>query len=231
MSEPAISYRGHRFPAKVISHAVWLYYRFGLSFRDSEDLLAERGVEVSYETIRQWCGKFGTQYARRLKRRERPNDAWYLDEMFIKINGEQLYLWRAVDQEGDTIDILVQTRRDARAAKRFFRRMLKQGVVPNKLVTDKLDSYAVAHREMLPSVPHETRRWANNRAEVSHESVRKRERILRRFKSIGHAQLFGSVYSVVANLFRVGRQKVSAPNYRFLRSRAFDDWCEVSLAS
>lgn len=137
---------------------------------------------------------------------------------------------RAVDQEGDTIDILVQKRRDSRAAKRFFRKMLKRGVVPNKLVTDKLGSYAVAHRELLPSVPHGTKRWSNNRVEVSHESVRKRERILRRFKSIKHAQMSVSIYSVVANHFRVGRQKVSASNYRILRSRAFADWRGVSLA-
>ena len=219
MSKPAISYRGHRFPAEIISHGVWLYYRFSLSFRDVEDLLAERGVEVSYETIRQWSRKFGTQYARRLKRRERPNDIWYLDEMFVRINGELHYLWRAVDQEGDTIDILVQKRRDARAAKRFFRKLLKRGEMPRELVTDKLGSYVVAHREMLRSVSHKTKRWSNNRAEVSHESVRKRERILRRFKSIGHAQLFVSVYSVVANLFRVGRQKVSASNFRLLSAR------------
>ena len=157
MSKPAISYRGHRFPAEIISHGVWLYYRFSLSFRDVEDLLAERGVEVSYETIRQWSRKFGTQYARRLKRRERPNDIWYLDEMFVRIHGELHYLWRAVDQEGDTIDILVQKRRDARAAKRFFRKLLKRGEMPRGLVTDKLGNYAVAHREMLPSVPHETK--------------------------------------------------------------------------
>ena len=125
---------------------------------------------------------------------------------------------------------MVQKRRDARAAKRFFRKLLKRGETPRELVTDKLGSYGVAHRELLPSVPHVTRRWANNRAEVSHESVRKRERLLRRFKSMRHAQLCVSAYSVVANLFRVGRQKVSASNYRILRSRAFADWREVSAA-
>ena len=149
--------------------------------------------------------------------------------MFIKINGQQHCLGRAIDQEGDTIDILVQKRRDARAAKRFFRKLLKQGMVPIRLISDKLGSYAVAHREVLPSVPHETQRWSNHRAEVSHESVRKRERKLRRFESVRHAQLFASVYSVVANLFRVGRQKVSASNYRLLRSRSFEQWREVSL--
>ena len=182
MRETTSSYSGHRFLAEVISHAVWLYYRFSLSFRDVEDLLAERGVQVSYETIRRWSQRLGAEHARRLKKRERPNDIWHLDEMFIRINGEQHDLWRAVDQEGDTIDILVQKRRDAGAAKRFFRKLLKLGKTPRELATDKLGSYSIAHRTLLPSVAHVTRRWANNRAEVSHESVRKRERILRRFK-------------------------------------------------
>ena len=231
MDEATISYRGFRFPPQIISHSVWLYFRFALSFRDVEDLLADRGVIVSYETIRRWCQRFGVEYARRLKRKEGPNDIWHLDEMFVRINGKQHYLWRAVDQEGDTIDILVQARRSARAAKRFFRKLLKRGEMPRRLVTDKLGSYGVAHRELTPSVPHETGRWANNRAEVSHEAaVRKRERSLHRFKSMKHAQLFVSTYSVVANLFRVGRQKVKASHYRVLRSRAFDDWRQVSLA-
>ncbi len=120
------SYRGHRFPPEIISHAVWLYYRFCLSLRDVEDLLAERGVTVSYETIRQWCRKFGIEYARKLKRRDgRLGDTWYLDEVFVKIQGQRQYLWRAVDQDGDVIDILVQPRRNRRAAERFFRKLLK----------------------------------------------------------------------------------------------------------
>jgi putative transposase len=229
MDEQAVSYHGFRFPAPIISHAVWVYFRCPLSFRDVEDLLAERGITVSYETIRRWCRKFGAEYTRRLKRKQRPNDTWFVDEMFIRINGKQHYLWRAVDQEGDTIDILVQSRRDSQAAKRFFRKLLKRGELPQRLVTDKLGSYRVAHREMMPSVPHETRKWANNRAEVSHEAVRKRERCLGRFKSMEHAQLFVSTHSVIANLFRVGRQKVQASNYRILRSRAFKDWRQASL--
>ena len=165
MRETTSSYSGHRFPAEVISHAVWLYHRFSLSFRDVEDLLAERGVQVSYETIRRWSQRLGAEHARRLKKRERPNDIWHLDEMFIRINGEQHDLWRAVDQEGDTIDILVQKRRDAGAAKRFFRKLLKLGRTPRELATDKLGSHSIAHRTLLPSVAHVTRRWANNRAE------------------------------------------------------------------
>ncbi len=232
MSETATSYRGHRFPPQIISHGVWLYHRFSLSFRDVEDLLAERGIIVSYEAIRQWCGKFGCEYARRLKKKAgRLGDFWYLDEVFVKIRGQQQYLWRAVDQDGDVIDILVQSRRDGRAAKRFFRKLLKnQGQGPSRLVTDHLGSYRVAHREMMPSVPHDTSRRSNNRAEVSHEAVRQRERQMRRFKSAGHAQRFLSVHGVVGNLFRVGRQKVSAEHYRLLRNRSFEVWQKVTCA-
>jgi putative transposase len=232
MDAPAVSYRGYRFPPPIISHAVWLYHRFSLSFRDVEDLLAERGVIVSYEAIRQWCRKFGNEYAYRLKKRAgRLGDFWFLDEVFVKIQGQQQYLWRAVDQDGDTIDILVQSRRDSRAAKRFFRKLLKsQGQGPNLLVTDKLGSYRVAYRELLPSVPHDTSRWSNNRAEVSHESVRQRERQMRGFKSPGHAQCFLSVHGLVGNLFRVGRHKVRAKNYRLFRDRSFSVWQEVTCA-
>ena len=230
MSETASIYRGYRFPPEIISHAVWLYYRFSLSFRDVEDLLAERGITVSYEAIRLWCRKFGGEYARRLKRREgRLGDYWYLDEMFVKIRGRQMYLWRAVDQDGDVLDMLVQPRRDRRAARSFFRRLLKgQGRGPNRLVTDRLKSYSAAHREVMPSVPHDTSRWSNNRAEVSHEAVRHRERQMRRFKSAGHAQRFLSVHGVVGNLFRVGRQKVRAASYRLLRNRSFGVWQQVT---
>ena len=141
-------YYGHRYPPEIISHAVWHYYRFCLSFRDVEDLLAKRGVIVSYETIRQWCRKFGPDYAKRLKRRQgRLGDTWFLDEVFVTINGERPYLWRAVDQDGDVIDILVQSRRNRRAVQRFCRKPLKgQGRVPFRLVSDKLKSYSAAHR-------------------------------------------------------------------------------------
>ena len=180
------NYHGHRFPPLIISHAVWLYHRFTLSFRDIEALLAERGVIVSYESIRQWCRKFGPGYARTLKRRQgRLGDTWYLDELFITIQGQRHYLWRAVDQDGDTIDILVQRRRDRRAAKRFFRKLLKgQGWVPRRLVTDKLRSYGAAHREVFPSVIHNPDQYENNRAEVSHQPTRQQERQMRRFKSV-----------------------------------------------
>ncbi|MCP4896948.1 MAG: IS6 family transposase [bacterium] len=232
MNAKAPSYHGHRFPPEIISHAVWLYYRFCLSFRDVEDLLAMRGVIVSYETIRQWSRKFGAEYARKLKRREgRLGDTWHLDELFLTIHGERQYLWRAVDQDGDVIDILVQPRRNRRAAERFFRKLLKgQGSEPRRLVTDKLRSYSAAHRAIMPSVIHVTERYANNRAEVSHEPTRQRERQMRRFKSTAQTQRFLSAHGVIQNLFRVGRHLVRAPNHRTLRARAFRVWVEVTCA-
>ena len=196
MNNDAPSYHGYRFPPEIINHAIWLYHRFCLSSRDVEDLLAERGIQVSYETIRQWCRKFGPEYARRLKRRQgRLGDTWDLDELFVSIRGQQRYLWRAVDQDGDVIDILLQPRRDRRAAERFFRRLLKgQGREPRRLVTDKLRSYAAAKRAM------------------------------RRFKSMAQAQRFLSVHGITQNLFRVGRHLLRAANYRILRARAFVVW-------
>ena len=212
-------YLRHRFPPDIISHAVRVYHRYCLSFRDVEDLLAERGIIVSYETVRQWCRKFGPDYARRLKRRQgRLGDTWFLDEVFVLINGERQYLWRAVDQDGDLIDILVQPRRDARAACRFFQKLLKsQRQEPGRLVTDKLGSYRAAHRNIMPSVTHDTNRYANNRVEASHQPTRQRERQMRGFKSRGHAQRFLHVHGVIQNLFRVGRHHLRAVHHRMLR--------------
>jgi putative transposase len=232
MNSHAPSYRGYRFPPDIISHAVWLYHRFGLSFRDVEDLLAERSVTVSYEAIRHWCLTFGLDYARRLRhRRGRQGDTWYLDEVFVKIQGRQQYLWRAVDEDGDVIDILVQSRRNRCAAARFFRKLLKrQGREPRRLVTDKLRSYSAAHHTVMPSVSHSTRQYANNRAEVSHQPIRQRERQMRRFKSAAQLQRFASVHGVVQNLFRVGRHLLRAVHHRLLRTRSFRIWDEVMCA-
>ena len=187
---------------------------------------------MSYETIRQWCRTFGPAYARSLRRRRgRLGDTWYLDELFVNIQGRRQYLWRAVDQDGDMIDILVQSRRDRRAAVRFFRMLLKrQGREPRRLVTDKLRSYAAAHRRTMPSVVHSTRRYENNRAEVSHQPTRQRERQMRRFKSAAHAQCFLSVHGLVQNLFRVGRHLLRAVTHRMLRTRSFGVWHEVTCA-
>lgn len=185
-------YCGYRFPGEIISYAVWVYHRFCLSFRDVEELLAERGIIVSYETIRLWCQKFGPEYARKLKRRQgRLGDTWHLDEVFIRISGRQQYLWRAVDQDGDVIDILVQPRRDQRAAERLFRRLLHgQGKEPLRIITDQLRSYSAALRTTLCDVAHNTERYANNRAEASHQPTRQRERHMRRFKSAGQPNAF-----------------------------------------
>ena len=215
MKTDAPSYHGYRFPPEIISHAVWLYHRFCVSFRNVEELLAQRGITVSYEAVRLWCIKFGPEYARRLKRRQgRLGDTWHLDEVFIKIQGERQYLWRAVDQDGDVIDILVQPRRDQKAAKRFFRKLLKgQGRPPWQLVTDKLRSYSAAHREVMPSVVHDTDQYRNNLAEVSHEPTRQRERQMRKFKAPGQAQRFLTVHGLVQNLFRVGRHLLQAHHY------------------
>ena len=225
-------YRGYRFPPEIISHAVWLYHRFCLSFRDVEELLAKRGILVSYETIRQWCRKFGPKYARKLKRRQgRLRDIWHLDELFVNIQGKRHYLWRAVDQDGDVIEILVQRYRNARAAKRFFRKLLKgQGSTPWRLVTDKLKSYGTAHRMTMPSVDHTTARYENNRAEVSHQPTRQRERQMRRFKSAGQAQRFLSAHGVILNFFRFARHQMCSANYRLLRARSFKEWSAATGA-
>ena len=225
-------YHGHRVPPEIISHSVWHYYRFCLRFRDVEDLLAKRGIIVSYEIIRQWCLKFDPEYARQLKRRQgRLGNTWFLDEVFVTINGRRHYLWRAVDQYGDVIDILVQSRRNRRAAARFFHKLLKgQGRVPFRLVTDRLKSYGAALRTIMPSVNHDTGRYANNRAEVSHQATRQRERQMRRFKSARQAQLFLSVHGVVLNLFRLGRHRLKSVHQRMLRTRSFSMWEAVTAA-
>ncbi|MDA1095594.1 MAG: IS6 family transposase [Acidobacteria bacterium] len=232
MNQQPSRYRGYRFPPEVIAHAVWLYHRFGLSFRNVEDLLAERGITVTYETIRQWCLTFGLDDARRLRpRRGHHGDMWYLDGVFVRIQGRQHYLWRAVDEDGDMLDILVQSRRNRRAAVRFFRKLLKRhGSVPRELVTDKLASYPAAHRTVMPTVRHVTAQYANNRAEVSHQPTRQRERQMRRFKSAAHLQRFASVHDVVQNLVRVGRHLLRAVHYRLLRTRALRIWDEVTCA-
>ena len=170
-------YKRHRFPPEIIQYAVWLYHRFSLSHRDVEDLLAERGITVSYESIRLWCNKFGLKYARRLKKKHQGyGDTFFIDEVFVKIDGKQHYLWRAVDQDGEVVDVFLQRRRDGKAAKRFFKRLLKaHRNEPRKIVTDKLGSYGVAHRELIPDTIHDTSQYANNRAELSHQPTRVRE--------------------------------------------------------
>jgi len=231
MKQKSSIYRGRHFPPEVIAHAVYLYHRFTLSLRDVEELLAVRGVFVSYETIRVWCAHFGPTYAKHLRKRQgRAGDVWLLDEVYIvTVQGERRYLWRAVDQDGDTIDILVQKRKDTQAAKRFFKKLLKgEGCAPNRIVTDKLKSYAAAKREAMPDVVHCEDRYANNRCEASHEHTREQQRQMRGFKSSGSAQRFLAVHARVQNAFRLGRHLMSAANYRLLRTRAFATWREVT---
>jgi putative transposase len=232
MNTPPIAptYKNHRFPAEIISHAVWLYFRFCLSFRDVEELLLERGVVVTYEAIRKWCRKFGQHYANQLRRRRpRPGDKWHLDEVVLTIKGERHYLWRAVDQEGTVLDILVQRRRNKRAAKKFFRKLLKGlTYVPRVIVTDKLKSYGAAKREILPGVEHRPHRYLNNRAENSHQPTRQRERRMQRFKSSGHAQRFLSASGPIAQHFRPRRHRFAAPAYRQELKARFQIWQAIT---
>ena len=240
MKRDTLSDHRYRFPPDSISHAVWLYHRFGVSVRDVEDLLAQRGMTVSYEAIRLWCLPVGSVYARRLTRRQgRRGDIWHLDEVFVTIQGQRRYRWRAVDQDGDVIDqdgdvidILVQSRRDCRAAPRLFRKLLKgQERTPGRVVTDTLRSDRAAPRAVMPSVAHRTDRDENNRAEVSHQPTRQRERHMRRVTSPGQAQRFVSVHGLVRNLFRGGRHLVRAVHHRERRGRSFLIWDAVTIAA
>ena len=223
-------YRGYRFPAEIISHAVWLYYRFALSHRDVEELLAERGVQVSYEAIRLWCRRFGATYAAELRRRRtRAADKWHLDEVQLKIRGKRYWLWRAVDRDGVVLDILVQERRDQVAAERFLRRVLDaEKQTPRVVVTDKLASSPPALKRVLPETEHRRHKGLNNRAEHSHRMVRKRERALQRFKSPEHAQRFLEPFSAVGNHFRPRRHRLPAEPYRQLRAERFRQWQEAA---
>ncbi len=224
-------YKRHRFPPSVIQCAVWLYYRFNLSIRDVEDLLAERNISVSYESIRLWINKFGPEFTRRL-RRKHPGfgDTYFLDEVFVKIGGKQRYLWRAVDQDGEVVDVYLQERRDAKAAKRFFQRFLRSGGVPREIITDKLRSYGVAHRSLIPETEHNTEQYANNRAELSHQPTRVRERGMRRFKSIKQAQRFLESHAAVYNLFNLHRHSLCRRFFKLFRLRSFATWDAVTAA-
>ncbi|HSH80237.1 MAG TPA: IS6 family transposase [Herpetosiphonaceae bacterium] len=199
------------------------------SYRDVEELLAERGIIVTYETIRQWSRKFGQTYANQLRRRRaRPGDKWFLDEVFLKINGKTQYLWRAVDQHGNVLDILVQSRRNKGAAKKFFRKLLKGCTyVPRVMITDKLGSYEAAKKEVMPGVDHRRHRRLNNRAENSHQPTRQRERTMRRFKSPGHAQRFLSAFGPIREHFCPRRHRLKAAEYRRERGHRFQVWNEI----
>src|SRR5207244_1615033 len=229
----SLCYRRHRFPPEIIQHAIWLYLRFTLSYRDVEELLAERGLDISYETVRRWILKFGPVIARKLRqRRPRPSDRWHLDEMVVRIAGKQMYLWRAVDHEGEVLDMLVQRRRDKRAALRLMRKLLKkQGFTPKLLTTDKLGSYGAAFRHLHLTCPHEQGLRKNNRAENSHQVVRRRERKMQRFKSARSAQRFLSVHAAVHNTFDLQRHLVSRSTLRTFRAEAAAHWQDAVAAS
>src|SRR4029434_5497782 len=215
-ADPA-RYKNHRFPGEIISHGVWLYYRFSLSYRDVEEMMFARGIVVTHD---------GTQLKRR---RAQPGDKWHLDEVFLTINGKRHYLWRAVDQDDNVLDILVQSRRNKKAAKKFFRKLLKGlQYVPRVIITDKLKSYGAAQREMLPGVDHRESRYLNNRCENSHRPTRQREYRMQGFKSAGHAQRFLSAYGPIAQHFRPRRHLLSAPEYRKEMRQRFASWAEIT---
>ncbi|PCI54716.1 MAG: IS6 family transposase [Alphaproteobacteria bacterium] len=217
----------------IIKQAVWLYFLFTMSYRDAEELLAERGIEVSYETVRRWALKFGIDYARRIqKRRPLPHTEWFLDEVFVKIGGKPMYLWRAVDGEGEVLDVLVQKRRNKRAALKLLRKLLQnQGISPTKIVTDKLRSYSAALRDLNIKHLHDTTNRLNNRAESSHVPIRRRERKMQRFKSHKSAQIFLSIYGSIYNLFNTQRHLISRKTLRQLRSIAMIEWSLVTNAA
>ena len=222
----------HRFPPAIIQHAVWLNFRFALSYRDVEDLLDERGVVVSYETVRRWALKFGRTYAARIRqRRPRPSDRWHLDEVFIRIGGKTHYLWRAVDDEDQVLDIMVQARRDRKAALKLIRRLLKrQGYLPDAIVTDRLRSYGAALRDLGLTDRHVSGGWSNNRAVVSHQPTRRRERQRRGFRSPGSVQRFLATHAAVYNHFNAQSHLTSRRTFRELRSQAFATWREIVAA-
>ena len=228
-----ISYARYRFPPAIIQHAVWLYYRFPLSYRDVEDLLAQRGIDVSYETVRRWALKFGQAYARRLRTtRPRPEVRWHLDEVFVSITGKRMYLWRAVDSEGEVLDILVQSRRDKKAALKVIRKLLKkQGFVPATFITDKLPSYGAALKDLGLIRHHDFGGRKNNRAENFRLPVRQRERRMQRFKSARSAQRFLSTHATVYNTFNVQRHLISRKTFRQFRNHAMGRWQTVTAAA
>jgi putative transposase len=232
MTDRAVSYKRHRFPGEIIAHTVWLYFRFPLSLRLVEEMLLERGVVVSYETIRTWAVKFGSEYARRLKRKvPSRHDIWHLDEVVISIRGEKRYLWRAVDQDGYVLDEIVQIHRNTKAARRLLTRLLsKQGHPPKRIVTDKLRSYGAAKAGVMPKVEHRRHKGLNNRAENSHVPVRRRERAMQGFRSWPGLQRFVSTFSALRNHFVPSRRRRSALAIHLHRLKAITEWKSVTAA-
>jgi putative transposase len=225
-----ISYAGYRFPPEVISYAVWLYYRFPLSLRMVEEILAARSIDVTYETIRRWAIHFGQQVAKRIRSTAMAcGDKWHLDEVVITMKGKKHWLWRAIDQNGLILDVLVQSRRDTNAAKRLMKKLIKKHLrTPRVLVTDKLKSYAAANKRMGLSLDHRQHKGLNNLAENSHQPTRVREKVMRRYKSQRHLQRFLSTHSQVANQFMSCRYNRNAKIKRQLRKQAFAAWTQAA---
>jgi putative transposase len=217
-----ISYAGYRFPPEIIRQTIWLYLRFTLSFRDAEDLLAERGILVSYESVRRRVNHFGPMIAADLrKRRPKPHSTWHLDEVYLKIAGCVVYLWRAVDEEGEVLDVLVQSKRDKHAALKLMRKLLqKYGFVPERMITDNLRSYGAAARELGIESRRERGQWRNNRAENSHQPTRRMERKMQSFTSRGSAQRFLSTHAAVYKTFNVQRHLTTRRTHRAFRAAA-----------
>lgn len=223
------SLKGFRFPRSVIGYAVWAYHRFAMSLRDVEDLLASSGIKVSYETIRDWAARFGSQVAAKIRKaRPTPADKWHLDEVVLMMKGVKHWLWRAVDANGDVLDILVQSRRNMAAALRFFRKLFKVWGQPRVIITDKLRSYGAALKELTPGIEHRQHKGLNNRAEASHRHTRRREKIMERFKSAHQAQRFLSVHDQTAALFRPKRHRMTAAAYQQTRTDAFNLWAQYT---
>jgi putative transposase len=218
------------FPPDIIRHAVWLYVRFTPSYRDVEDLLAERGLTISNESIRRWVLKFGPMIAKNLRTiRPKAHTRWHLDEMVVSLSGKQMYMWRAVDGEGEVLEILVQPQRDKAAALRLIRKLLRrEGFVPTVIITDKLRPNGAALRDIGFSGSHEQGLRANNRAENSHQPVRRRERKMQGFKSAKSAQRFVSVHAAVYNTFNVQRHLISRRTHRQFRIAAHNSWSDAT---
>ena len=219
-------YSRHRFHPDIIRKTIWLYFRFNLGFKDIEEMMTERGIDVSYETIRRWVDKFGLIYAKRIKHRtDKPSKVWHLDEVFVRVGGKLAYLWRAVDDEGTVLDVVVQSRRNRKAALRLITKLLKkQGVRPERIVTDKLKPYGTALRKIGISDIQDVGGRKNNRAECSHVPIRRRERKAQRFRSIRSAQRVLSAYGQIYNLFNIRRHLTSRKTMKILRNRAMANW-------
>ncbi|TYB85380.1 IS6 family transposase [Oceaniovalibus sp. ACAM 378] len=221
--------KGFRYPCEIIGYAVWAYHRLALSTADVEDLLAARGVIVSREATRLWANRFGRYFADCIRRdRPRPNDKWHLDEVVITIRSKQHWLWRAIDANGDALVLIVQTRRNAKAAKRFFRRLVAKLGEPRVVITDKLRSYLNPIKTVAPDADHRVHKGLNNAIEVSHRPTRKRETIFGRFKSHRQAQRFLSAHDQINQIFRPHRYQLSAASYRHARSDAFSLWANYT---